>query len=519
MFSGLQNYEESNAVPDGKLYNCQNARFNRRVISSKHGFQILGNASVGGTKIQGIYDYLFLNGTQTQEKLVRFYNGAFEIFNEGTQLWDPVTTVWPNVADAFTDGVNFGNNIYFINPLTAAGNGVSKISNGTFSVINNSPRGTAIISWLSRLWAIGDPTSPFQVIASQPTISPATLSNVENWSTGQILESIGNGGRCVAMRVLNNKMFIFKEDSIYFNTAERIAGTETVFQELSRTGGASNQKSTIVVENDIWMLSQTQGLKIRRLGLEQQLGEDPRTRDLTAIIQASIDILEPIQDNPVMSYNKRLIKLSLKTKGSPTNNFTIIFDYDTGNYSIDRGQAVNVTAIWKGNLIYGEDATGQAFSDDTGFTANGAQFVFNASTPFMDDNRPDINKRARYIYFRGQQSYDQPVTVRLFRDGTYSTFSDYVIPSPRARGVALATFVNDGLWGISEWGQAPWGGSPSDTGEEIQMYRTEKLISIDRRSNLYALGVVATIDAGKVICEQLELKLIDDNENYKRSDL
>lgn len=517
MFSGLQNYEESNSVPEGRLYSAQNARFNRRDISSKKGYQILGNASVGGTKINGIYDYLYWDGSITIEKLVRFYNNAFEIFNESTQLWVPITTTWSNVADVYTDSVNFGNNIYFINPLTGTGNGVSKISNGAFSVISDSPRGTAIVSWLSRLWAIGDPTSPFQVIASQATISPATLSNVENWTTTQILESIGNSGRCVAMRVLNNRMFIFKEDSIFYNTSDRIANDETVFLELSRTGGAINQKSTIIVENDIWLLSQNSGLKIRRLGLEQQLGDDPRTRDLTAIIQNSMNLLEPMQDNPVMSYNKRIIKLNLKSKGSPTNNFTILFDYDTGSYSIDRGQDVNVNTVWKGNLVYGEDASGQAFMDETGYSANGAQFIFDAKTPFMDDNRPDTNKRARYIYFRGQQSYYQDLNIRLYR-GNYETYSEYNIPSPFSRGVALGSYVDDAQWGSSEWGAAPWGGTPTDTGDDINMYRIERLISVDRRSNMYALGINATIDAGKVIGEQLILKVIDDNENYKRSD-
>jgi hypothetical protein len=43
------------------------------------------------------------------------------------------------------------------------------------------------------------------------------------------------------------------------------------------------------------------------------------------------------------------------------------------------------------------------------------------------------------------------------------------------------------------------------------------LISVDRRCNMFAIGVNAQVNGGKVIIEQLGLKVIDDNENYKRA--
>lgn len=514
-FTGMENYEESNAVPEDKMYSVQNARFVNKVVSSKKGYQALGDVGVGGTRIEGIYSYPYFNGTTTTEKLIRFYNSTFATFNESTQVWDTIATAWPNVADSFTDGVVYNNVIYFINPLTGAGNGVAKISNSTFSVIATSPRGTAMESWVERLWAIGDPTAPNAVVASRAALLSAP-TNIEDWTTGTILELVGKGGKCTAIRVLNNQLYVWKQDSIYFNTIDRIANGDTQFQELSRTGGAINQKSTIIVENDVWFM--TPNLEVRSLGTERNLGENPRTKSLTEIIKRSMNLLDPNQDNPVMSYNNRVIKVQLKTKMSPTNNFTILFDYNTGGWSVDRGQAVNVSTVWKNNLVYGEDSSGQAYTDDSGYTANGAAFVFQADTPFMDDSRPDINKRARYIYFRGQQSYYQPITLRLYR-GDYDTYSEYTITSPQAQGIALDAAVNDGQWGSSQQGAAPWGGTPTDTENDIAMYRTEKLISIERRDNMFSLGVKAEINGGKVIVEQLILKLIDDNENYKRSDL
>jgi len=515
-YTGLENYEENNSVPQDKFFSVENARFANKVVSSKKGYQKLGDTLAGGTAFQGIYEYPYFDGSTTDKRLIGFYNKIFRRFNEGTLVWDTIPTVWPSVADAYTDGIVYNNILYVVNPMTAVADGVAKISNNTFSVIAASPRGSAIESWVERLWVLGSPTAPNAVIASKAALASAPL-NVEIWDTtmGAIIELVGKGGKCVAIRVLNNELFIWKEDSIYFNDVSSFLAGNTQFRELSRTGGAINQKSTIVVENDVWFMNNK--LEIRSLGTERNLGTDPRTKDLTEIIKRTMNLLEPVQDNPVMSYNKRVVKLHLKSKMSPTNNITIIFDYNTGGFSIDRGQAVNVNAIWQGNLVYGEDSTGQSFQDETGYTANSAAFPFGADTPFMDDSRPDTNKRARYIYFRGQQSYYQPITVRLYR-GSYDSFSSYTIPSPFARGVAIAAFVDDGNWGSSKVGDSPWGGVPTDSADDIRMYRTERLISVDRRSNMYALGLKAEINGGKVIAEQMELKIIDDNENYKRSD-
>jgi len=396
--------------------------------------------------------------------------------------------------------------------------GVGKISNTTFSVVANSPRGTAIESWVERLWVIGDYDAPNSVIASRASTASNPL-NIEDWQNGVLLELIGKGGKCAAIRVLNNELFIWKQDSVWYNTPDRIAAGESSFIELSRTGGTISQKTTVVVENDVWFL--TPELEIRSLGLERQLGNNPRTRELSSVISRSMALLDPDQSNASLSYNKRIVKVQLRTKDAPTNNFTIVFDYDTGGFSIDKGPSVEKSVVWDGDLVYTEDSSvGQAYKDDSGYTANGISYTFDVKTPFLDDGRPDTSKRARYIYFRGQQSFEQEIKVRLYRDANYSTYSEYTIQSPSDRGVSAGSNVNDGQQGSREYGDAQFGGD-GETSDDILMYRTQSavtgdwLISVDRRSNMFAIGVNAIINGGKVIVEQLGLKVIDDNENYK----
>ncbi len=680
-FTGTENYEESNSIPDDKFYSVQNGRFVGKVISSKLGWQAIGNLLMGGTKINGIYEIPFWNGEETINTLICFYNKQFNIFNEVTQLWDPITTSWPNVADVYTDGVIFNNSLYIVNPLeegseggtgakatatitadavtsiavnnggknynsnsvvilsggggstataiptivggvitaititgggagytsaptvfitSGASDGIGKINlgatgtgltatstisggqvdtitvtnegagyvtapditlvggggtgataqaimqngvitainiltrgegyttaptvqiEGIFSVVHGTvgtPRGTMIASWVERLFVAGDRRAPNAWIASKPALATNPLA-IEDFDTtnGAVTDLVGTDGVLTAIRVLNTDMYMFKVDSIYSNSRNNFANGMTQFTLLSRTGGATNQKSTIVVENDVWFYDPVNN-QIRSLGLERNFQTDPRTKALTEIIKRSMNLLDRIQDNPVMSYNKRVFKLSVKTIGSPTNNFTIVFDYNTGGFSIDRGQAIGVTTIYNGSVYYGEDGSGQAFKDDTGYAADGAPFVFRADTGFQDDGRPDLYKRSRYIYFKGKQSYDQDFYIRLYRNSSYSTYSDYYIPSPRARGVSQgAAVVDDGTWGSQEQGNAVWGGAGVQN-TEIPLYKTEELISVSRISNLYALGLISTIYGGRVVGEQMVLKVIDENENYKRSDI
>lgn len=685
----MENYEENNAVPPDKFYNTLNTRFAGKVVASKQGYQNKGNILNGGTKFQGIYQIPYWNGTTVTNTLIGFYDKSFQQFNESTQTWNTITTVWPNVADAYTDGAIFENNLYIVNPLsgglggkgasatatvsggavnsvivTQAGSGYSpvnsavvfendpsdttgsgasgiivlnatggvtgitlfsngsgytappivnilsgasdgiakinlgssniinaasataNISNGSvisitvlnggsgysdtsppaisisgngsgavaqaivlggviqsievlvggsgypvppsvtidgvFSVVHGSvgtPRGTMIVPWVERLFVAGDSTAPNAWIASKPALANNPLG-CEDFDTtnGAITDLLGENGVITAMRVLGTDMYMFKQDSIYTCTRDNFAAGNTVFTLLSHTGGATNQKSTIVVENDIWFYDSINN-QIRSLGNERNFYTDPRTRALTQIIKRSMALLDPVQDNPVASYNKRVYRLSLKSLGSPTNNFTIIFDYDTGGFSIDIGQAINVATVYNGNIVYGEDGiSGQTYQDDQGYTANGAAFAFEADTPFMDDSRPDTYKRARYIYFKGKLSYNQDTTIRLYRDGNYTTYSTYYIPSPAAQGVQQSTIMNDGQFGSAQQGNALWGGS-STIQNGIVLYEVDKLISCNQISNMFAIGLQSTINGGKVQCEQLILKVIDENENYKRSNI
>lgn len=518
-FKGLRNFEENNAIPTDQVYECRNARFSDYTISSKRGWQELSDELTGGTKFMGLYEYPYFSSGTTTKRLIALYNNTFRQYDPGTSTWTSIATVWPSVVDADTQGIVYNNVLYFVNPMSANVDGIGKLSNTTFSVVASSPRGIAIESWVERLWVIGDYDAPNAVIASRAATAAVPL-NIEDWTTGTILELLGKGGRCTAIRVLNNELFIWKEDGIWYNTPDRVAVGTTQFIELSRTGGAVNQKSTIVVENDVWFL--TPNLEVRSLGRERSLGDNPRTRELSSIIRRTMKILDTDQSNAVASYFNRIYKLSLRTIDSPSNNITIIFDYDTGGWSVDRGQSIDLATVWDNQLVYTEDSlVGQAYLDESGYSGNEAAFVFDFKTPFLDDNRPDTSKRARYLYIRGQQSFTQEITVRLFRDADFDTYSEYTIQSPSARGVSQGAITNDGQWGSRQWGDQPWGGDSEGSGE-IPMYRIQNdscgdwLISIDRRCNMFAIGVNAQINGGKVIIEQMGLKLIDDNENYKR---
>lgn len=695
-WTGTENYEENNSIPDDKVFNSRNARFTKKIIGSKPGYETLGDMLTGGIKWQNQFEYPYFDGTTTVKKLIGVYNKTFYEFIDSTQLWSPISTIWPNIKDAYVDGVSMANALYvigqadvtstgiqgvnyvftvsgitttptigetyktnngnysvtatailtgsgtitmkklaapvasdpaasgiltristgigditinysaFAKPINLNFNGIGKIFSGydftftvagvaitpdinsvyvlngvqfvviatnligftgagtitmkrqinfadppltgtlsaisgalysgnstinysaftqsnqistSFTVIPNTPDGIAIESFGQRLVALGISSTPGLIVMSAPVIQPGQEWKIEEFrylitGSGALTFYTQKGGAHKACRVIENEIFYWTVDRLFQQAASDVSNGINP-TELARTSGAVNQKSTIIVENDVWFFNKQN--EVRSLGNERNLGSEPRTKSISEIIKRTMQTLETVQDNPVASYNQRIFKVSLKTKQSPTNNITLIFDYNTGGFSIDYGQAINCACIWNNIRVYGEDATGQAFRDDFGYAANGGAFAFQVDLPFSDDSRPDLYHEARYIHIRGKQSYYQDLIVRLYRDGSYTTYSDYLILSPFSSGTTLLVPGNDGTWGTG-MGNAPWGGTSTDAANgEIQMYQFDKLISVSRKSNMFAIGLIATISNSKVEIEQLILKVVDQNENYKRS--
>jgi hypothetical protein len=600
LWTGTENYEEDNSIPEDKVYASKNARFTNKVITSKPGYQGVGYSLAGGTKMQGIWEYPYDNGTDTERLLIGCYNHTLYEFNFTTLFWDGIAGTWPNLEDKPMDATVYGNTLYLVGRTGKTGNGIGKISRGhnftftvagvvttpdvnavyqisgaqyvvistnivagagtivmkrsllladpaaagtldkfdtlyagdliltysswvktanpvtNFTVIPNSPEGTAIDSFCERLVTIGDPSFPGQLLYSEPAADINTIFLVENWDTtaGASTFLVAKNTILVAIETINTSLYIWNSSSVFEHTNTNLAsGFNPV--ELSRTTGTINAKSVAIVENDAWFFNNQN--QVRSLGNEKNLGEEPRTKSISEIIQRTMGLLDPVQDNPAMSYYDRVLKIALKTKGSPTNNIILVFDYNTGGFGVDFGQAVNCYVVYNGNRYYGEDATSNVFQDDVGYTANGAGFPFQVDFPFEDSGRPDTFKQVRYIYVRGKQSYYQPLTVRLYR-GNYQTYSDYIIPSPYTRGISLTAGESDASWGSTSAGSAPWGGSGTGSGEDLLVYRFEQLISVSRIANMFSIGLLADINGGKIQVDQVLLKVIDENENYKPSD-
>lgn len=780
-FVGTENFEANNSVPFDKFYYAENVRFKGKYLSSKQGWQKLGDNKVGGTKWRGLFEYQYFDGTDLNRKLIGIYNKQFYEYDPSTLLWDAIPTTWPNLEDKPIGGVVYGNSLYVIGQTNKKGNGVGKLISGydftfnavgvitapainsvyqqggsqyivtgsnivagsgtittkkllqtadpstalvtaaatatcvagtgsgnglvnanltltsggsgytvaptvvvsggggtgakviatitagvvtaltvatpgsgyvtaptiafyttsqlsyvgggganqnsivisstspgviptmgaiykqgtnlykctgasvtqgvynysgtpwtatfekqqgavdptatgsltydsggtysqwgkgmasitytsftypalapdptlnyisftksaapttSFNVIANSPEGTGITAYAERLITIGDPSFVGMPVHSQPATSAADYYKVENFNValGGAYFTAAKNSPLTAVNVVNDTLYYSGVDTLYQHTKDMIyAGQNPV--ELSRTGGALNQNSFTVVENDIWFINKEN--QIRSLGNERNLGENPRTKALSEVILRYMDALEDIQPEPSISYLNRIVKIRLRTKGANSNNFTIIFDYNTGGFSTDRGQCVVIETVWDNQLIYAEDNSGQCYFDDVGLSGNNTGIPIAAYTPFDDDSRPDTFKRTRYLYFRGQQSYTQPLTLKVFYDGDYTKFYTFTVKSPQQRGVLPKVAVNDGEFGGSQVGNGVFGGDAGFGNTDYPvMYQTEELISLSIRSNLIAVGIEASCNGGKIICEQLIVKVIDEPESYLRA--
>jgi hypothetical protein len=310
--------------------------------------------------------------------------------------------------------------------------------------IADIPKGTMIEFAWEKMWITGVAGSEATLFGSR-TATATNPTYVEDHTTGAQVELVGKGGRNTALRFLRDTLYIFKADSIHSVKPNYLDSTTTLYvpQPYSTTGGAVNNRSTVVVENDIWFL--TPDNEIRSLGSAASYN-DPRTRDISAIIKKIKDTLAPDQTPyAVAHYSNGRYTLALAEKNSPCANIVITYNFINRGFGIDRFPSVKQWANVGDKVFMVTKDSGQLYRDRTGYSFGGDfEIPFEVRLPFDDLGSPNLNWRGRRVYIRGSRSRGVALTVRLYR-GNYDTYTDFILPEPTAAD--MATVAVTGTFG------------------------------------------------------------------------
>lgn len=513
-FGTVDSYHKKNRLPPENLSYAQNARQDAGFIKGRKGFtKVFDTELTGGTNIKCLTQYPYNSGGTQTNRTVFYYHGDFYYYSPGDVAPTLITDTW--TSDLDTEAVAYNNVLYVTNGTDP----FAKISNTIFALVTGAPLATVVETWADKMWAAGVASAPFTLYYSA-TATASVPANIEDWTTtgASGAELIGKSGKITGLKTFQNTLYIFKEDEIYFIETLDLTGTypQPVVRLYPVTGGAINQQCVTVVNNDVWFL--TKSLQIRSLGLEASYLGQSRTKQISFIIQNYIDQLDPNQSTACMTFYKGIFKLSLRTSGNASNDFIIVWDTINDSYTIDRGPSSQRYAVINGNLYFVSPGTsGQVYQDENGFSDNQSNYSFQVKTRLSDLNRPDVYKRARYVYLRGARSAGVTTVVDLLGEDD-EVLETFTVDPPTASEIAGTTVDAQGQWGGGQIGGDILGGSgsiPTPDGPAIYRYNVKfSSNSIDR---MFGVGVAAGITGQRIEIEQLQIHYIPLSESYTPS--
>lgn len=498
-FIGLANLLQSNKTGVRYAFYGKNVQFDGGKIISSPGHDPYLPVLAGTTNYQSIAKYQDLTGGLYTDYLATLHNKQWYLVDPAS---DTRTAVGSAVTtDEQTDAKQYFNALYFVAPTDGGG----KIVGNTVTPIADIPHGSMIEFAWEKMWITGVVGAESTLYGSR-SASAANPTYVEDFTTGAQTEFVGKGGRNTALRFLRDTLFIFKADSIHSVKPNYLDSTTTLYtpQPYSATGGAVNNRSTVLVENDIWFL--TPQNEIRTLG-EAANYSDPRTRDVSAIIKGLKDTLAHDQSAfAVAHYSNGIYKICLAEKGSSVANITITYNFINRGYGVDRFPSVRQWADIGDKVFMVKNGSGQLYRDRMGYTF-GDDFAipFEVRLPFNDLGAPDKNKRNRRIYLRGRRSKGVAMTVRLYQ-GDYDTYSDYVVPEPTVSEMGSSSI--SAPVGSKQYGAVPFGGSGTQSEEAPAVFTFEKHISTSKTGNMFAVGIIAELDGQRLEVDQVKLGIL-----------
>jgi hypothetical protein len=492
-FKGLSNYLESNRTNIEYCYEAKNCIFDRGKIISSPGHDAFLSELTNGTDYKLLNRYEYTTGGVSTELLTAVYNKEVYNIDLSTNIRTALSASLG--TDEEGDSVQFVNKLYIVSPT----NGGGEVSGNTYTARPTIPKGRMIESAWQKIWVSGVDGNEATVYGSATALA-TDLTKAYDFATGET-ELVGKGGKNTAMRFLNDTLYIFKKDSIHF-IKPNLEDTSVLYipKPFAVTGGAINQKSTIVVENDIWFL--TSDLEVRSLGAEQNFLAQNRTRDLTSVIQNIKNELSTDQENVARAtYHDGIYKIALATKGSSIANIIIIYNTVNNSFSVERFPSVKQWAVANNRTFLATTGSGQLYQDNAGYTFGGFEIPFKVTTVFSDFQRPDRNYRARRLVIRGKRSKGLALSFKLYY-GDYSHYDTFTIAAPDATEIGETTPAA-GTFGAVQIGNAPFGGASSAVpSDEPGVYKFEKIISASRVSDMFALGVECALLGQKLEIEQ-----------------
>lgn len=215
--------------------------------------------------------------------------------------------------DAPADAVQFGNTMYFIATVEAAGDGFSWNPSEGFKKIVAMPKGTIIISWKERLWVTGrgDINQGSRVRYSKLDVSGPKPTT---WDSQDYLDiAFGEGGYITGLIPVYNNLIVFKTDGTWrFSYPGKVS--QGSVDRISSIGAASRFAS-VEFENMVYVYDQGKIYELMNNNFTQ-LNTDLRIDEDEMAVNPSIpDVdLSIVNRRLLVRYRNAMYAYNIETK-------------------------------------------------------------------------------------------------------------------------------------------------------------------------------------------------------------
>lgn len=379
-----------NNTESSSLQNIDFSKFGS--ILKRNGYTALNTSAISGSaQSDGLWWYEFISSGAYLSKLIDVTNGKLYKMDDLDATWDDITGALTITAGNFCDFDNFLNEVYITNgvdvPFKWNGTG-----NGSAMTVPSGLTKAKSVRQYNNYLFLGN-----VVVSSVTYPSRFYWSNIKDtatWlSTSFIEVSKDDGTQIIAMKVLGDRLVIFKERAIYNVIFTGSNDIPFVLQKSASSVGCMSQFSVQEVENGLVFLSFD--------GFYYYDGNN--SYKISDKIQSTLlgyNTSRFNQGRSAVQKNKNRYFCSLPSGSQTNNDVVLVWDWLLNAWSIYSGLAVSsITTIFVSGI-----AERPYFGDYSGF-------VYRMDTG-SDDYPLNVQTAINAFYYTNWKPYDDLVNQK-----------------------------------------------------------------------------------------------------------
>lgn len=400
-YGGLVTSDEPETLNIHESPDLLNVRpIGRGKYAPRNGIERIGDTTAGTGSLKSIYNFRKVDS----EILMRSYSTKLQYLNSAT--WTDIPT-----SPAYTADLKFG----FANDesYVFGGNGIDKFFRwdgaATFTEYAGNPKGNIFAFYLRRLCVAGDPANP-------ATLSYSKTGNAVDFtfSAPRVADDggsivLGDGGDAItSLKSLltpdgNSSLIVFKKSRRIYAVTFSDDGLPGV-KEIKLFSGAVSDRSTVVVENDVWYLDENNN--IQSLGYVENIQNNISKEQASGAIDN--DTADVGIDEACGWYfeSQKFAIFSVKKFNAAFNNVQYVYYTKYKSWWRWEGLNANQFADYQGQLVWASSFDLNVYGLTDAFDDLGGPIASYRSTRAEDLSNyvagADMRfKQTRFIFVRG----------------------------------------------------------------------------------------------------------------------